>query len=97
MSVILVRKKPVEVTAVQFTGANGDEVAAFTGSDKFEVLDEQARRDCHDPDATAAVFDELHSTWVLVFDGQWIIRGIAGEFYPCAADVFAETYEQVTT
>jgi hypothetical protein len=96
MSVITVRKKPVEVQAIQWTGANIDEIFEFTGCDKFDLLDEQQRRDGADPDATAAVFDVLHSTWVLVYDGQWIIRGVKGEFYPCAADVFAETYEQLT-
>jgi len=24
-----------------------------------------------------------------------IIRGVAGEFYPCKPDIFAETYEEV--
>lgn len=28
-------------------------------------------------------------------DGDWIIRGIAGEFYPCKPDVFKNSYEQV--
>lgn len=27
--------------------------------------------------------------------GDWIIRGVKGEFYPCAADVFAATFEAV--
>ncbi len=27
--------------------------------------------------------------------GDWIIRGIKGEFYPCKPDIFAETYEAV--
>ncbi len=26
---------------------------------------------------------------------EWIIRGIKGELYPCAADIFTETYEEV--
>lgn len=30
-----------------------------------------------------------------VSDGDWIIRGIKGEFYPCKPDVFAESYEEV--
>lgn len=25
----------------------------------------------------------------------WLLRGIAGEFYPCAAEIFAATYELV--
>lgn len=27
--------------------------------------------------------------------GDWIIRGVAGEFYPCKPDIFAATYEPV--
>ena len=31
----------------------------------------------------------------VVTDGDWIIRGVAGEFYPCKPDLFAATYERV--
>lgn len=44
---------------------------------------------------TAVVYDELHGTWVNVATGDWIIRGVQGEFYPCKPDVFADTYEAV--
>lgn len=27
--------------------------------------------------------------------GDWIIRGVAGEFYPCKPDIFERTYEMV--
>ena len=27
--------------------------------------------------------------------GDWVIRGVAGEFYPCKPDIFAATYEAV--
>jgi hypothetical protein len=27
--------------------------------------------------------------------GDWIIKGVKGEFYPCKPDIFAATYEQV--
>lgn len=27
--------------------------------------------------------------------GDWIIRGVAGEFYPCKSDIFEKTYEEV--
>ncbi len=30
-----------------------------------------------------------------VSDGDWIIKGIAGEFYPCKPDIFEATYEAV--
>lgn len=68
MSVVQLRKRPVDVQAVRWTG---DNEAELTGS----------------------VFDDLHSTWVGVKTGQWIIRGVKGEFYPCDPEVLAETYE----
>lgn len=86
------RKKPVEVEAIQFDGSNFLAVETFTSGRFHDVLPED-RLD--DPDITAEVWDELHSTWVGVKDGQWIIRGVQGEFYPCDADVFAATYEAV--
>jgi hypothetical protein len=31
-----------------------------------------------------------------VSDGDWIIKGVAGEFYPCKPDIFEKTYELVS-
>jgi hypothetical protein len=84
------RKKPVEVDAVRWTGDNVAELAAFAGA-RFDTIDPRDR----DDDADASVFDVLHSTWVRVYPGQWVIKGVRGEFYPCAHDVFEQTYEPV--
>ena len=32
----------------------------------------------------------------IVCPGDWIITGVAGEFYPCKSDIFEATYERVT-
>ena len=32
---------------------------------------------------------------MIVSDGDWIIKGVKGEFYPCKPDIFAQTYEIV--
>lgn len=93
MTIVAARKKPVEIQAVQWTGANPDEVTELTGESAFFPLDEHDRINCGDPEATANVYDKLHSTWVLVFDGNWIIKGVKGEYYPCTDDVFRETYD----
>ena len=85
------RKKPVEVEAVRWTGGNLAEVQAFCDPGYFDAVPPEDRDP--DPDMTAQVYDKLHGTWVHVHDGQWVIRGIQGELYPCAADVFAATYE----
>jgi hypothetical protein len=40
------------------------------------------------------VFDYLHNTWVQFKVGDWIVKGVRGEFYPVEEEVFAETYEK---
>lgn len=87
------RKKPIVVEAVLFDGHNASEIQAFTGPNRFEMVDEEDRYD--DPECVGSVFDILHSTWVGVMAGQWVIRGVKGEFYPCDAEVLAATYESV--
>ncbi|MFD7996870.1 hypothetical protein [Streptomyces mexicanus] len=93
MTVTRYRKKPVEVDTIQWTGDNETDVQAFTGRQNFYALDDADRAGSDDPEATATVYDKLHSTWVLVYTGQHIVRGVKGEFYPIAEDVLAETYE----
>jgi hypothetical protein len=87
------KTKPFEIQAIQFTGDNFDEVKEMAG-DKFWPVREEDQTD--DPDIIAEVFDELHSTWVGVKAGQWIIKGQKGEFYPCDPDIFAAKYEQIS-
>ncbi|MGW5582841.1 hypothetical protein [Streptomyces sp. NPDC003857] len=88
------RKRPIEVDTIQWTGDNEADVQAFTGGPSiFYALDDEDRANSDDPDATAAVYDKLHSTWVLVYTGQHVVRGVKGEYYPIAEDVLAETYE----
>lgn len=94
------RKKPVVIEAMQFDGTNQPAIRDWVGlrydGDPFErggfiPVEEQ----WPDPptDVTALIWDKLHDTWVGVKDGHWVIKGVRGEFYPCAPAVFAETYE----
>lgn len=92
MTSSLYRKKPVVISAIQWTGGNVAELIGYCGN-KFMTVDEADRGD--DPKQTAAIFDDLHNTWIHVYNGQWIIRGVQGELYPCADDVFTATYEAV--
>lgn len=88
------RKKPTIISAIQYTGINAAELDEFTGGN-FVKLDDADRAVCDDPAATAQVFDGLNSTWVLVFDGDWIIRDAEGRYFPCHPEVFAAEYEAV--
>lgn len=38
------------------------------------------------------VYDRLHDTWIKFQYTDWIIKGVVGEFYPCADETFQTTY-----
>ncbi len=94
------RKKPIEIEAVQFNGKNYPTVNQFVGK-TFEVDGEFHWGFCpvehlqREDGVVAEVWDKLHATWVGVKAGQWIIKGVQGEFYPCDDSVFRDTYEEV--
>lgn len=91
------RKKPLGVWAIQFTTSqdlsNVSEVLDFTDH-KFRTRD---IREVGNSVITAEVYDELHDTWVGVKDGDFIIRGIKGEFYPHDGPLMPEVYDEVWT
>jgi len=92
MAVKRFRTKIVEIEAIQFDGENYAELQKWT-DDKFFHVVEDDRGD--DPDIRAEVFDVLHSTWIGVKVGQWIVRGAKGEFYPCDDETFHWKYEEI--
>lgn len=73
------RKRPVVVDAVQFNGMNQQEIRNFTGY--------AAVAHC------GGMTIETLEGQMLISNGDWVIKGVAGEFYPCKPDIFAATYE----
>ena len=82
------RKKPVVIEAMRFDPAplgNGIDVARWCkGTFVFPR-----------GDIAEAVFIETLEGEMRADPGDWIIKGIKGEFYPCKPDVFEATYEPV--
>lgn len=77
-------KKPVKIHAIQWTGDNYEEIADFVGHFISPYsLDE------------GLVAIETLEGSICARKGDWIIRGINGEFYPCKPDIFEKTYEEV--
>lgn len=86
------RKKPVEIEAVQLTPESGIEVVSWLADHGADFV------------ALAQAPDEevLHAIEIRTLEGDmradvgdWIIRGVKGEFYPCKPDIFDATYEPV--
>ena len=76
------RKKPVVVDAIQWDGKNRDEMRAFIGQSFGYVYDR------------LEIYTSLAER-VYASPGDWVIRGVKGEYYPCKPDIFIETYEPV--
>lgn len=78
-------KKPVTVQAIQFTGDNLEEVVDFVGKDILFTLDSLGK-----PCLFINTLEGANNAFV----GDWIIRGVKGEFYPCKPDIFELTYDE---
>jgi len=97
------RKKPVVIEAVQYTGENLLDVLAFTGkNERFDYLFALREWFDSDDDYVAYVADDRRAFKIFTLEGvmeampgDWIIRGVRGEHYPCKPDIFAATYEAV--
>lgn len=77
------RKKPVVIEAIQWDGTRLGEVMDFIKPHKgVQVIDSQVMI----PTLEGTMRADL---------GDWIIRGVKGEIYPCKPDIFEATYEAV--
>jgi hypothetical protein len=90
------RKRLVEVEAIQWTGSNKAEVEAFVGKELRHATAQEAERG--DPYRTvemkhSLVVPVMKGGFDIAYAGDWIIRGVAGEIYPCDREVFDQTYE----
>ena len=76
------RKKPVVIEAIQFRGGEqSSDLAA-------DVVAGRVRY----PEDGTMLIDTLEGV-MCARPGDWIIRGVKGELYPCRPDIFAATYE----
>ena len=76
-------KKPIPIEAVQYNGSNYKELYDFAGNDVY-----------------------LEDGWIYVHTlegdmrmknkcGDYLVKGVHGEFYFCEKSIFEETYEEV--
>ncbi len=84
------RKKPVIINAIKFTG-NYQEV--FNWVSQWHDKDEGPRMWAAYED-TELIIDTLEGE-MRANIGDFIVRGVKGEFYPCKPDIFEQTYEKV--
>ena len=91
------RKKPIEIEAIQFTGDNEYEIADFMHLPVTALqmsVDAVLRIDGDYRENTHIHIPTLEGT-MTANCGDWIIKGVKGEFYPFKPDIFEETYESM--
>ena len=92
MAAKIFRKKPVEIEAVQWTGENLDRVMEFCAGNASYQLMHKGNSEL----VIATLEDGSDGEAKHVASrGDWIIKGVKGEFYPCKPDIFEATYDPV--
>ena len=81
------RKKPVVIEAVQLSADNLTEVRDFLGGEANRNIGFSINYL-----KIVVSINTLEGT-VSARKGDWIIRGVKGEFYLCKPDIFAASYE----
>lgn len=77
------RKKPVVIEAIQWTGENWSDLRDFGEGNIYWF-----------PMESMLEVKTLEGV-LSASKGDWIIKGVKGEFYPCKPDIFTATYEPV--
>jgi hypothetical protein len=102
------RKRPVVIEAVQLKWENQQEIYEFTNvghgdnSPYFCYVTEDGKQTDKYPgprpgsplSRLGMVIPTLEGD-MLADEGDWIIKGIKGELYPCKPDIFEDSYESV--
>jgi len=78
------RKKPAVVDAIQWSGSNWHEAYEFAGHNVYTSNE----------DGVVTLRVKTLDSEGVIWPGDWLMKGVKGEFYPCRADIFTETYER---
>jgi len=91
------RKKPVVIEAYQWYKVSNYEEGVQRVVDYYRTPELDANKKCKscgDIMHNHGLIDTLEGGHI-VCGGDWIIKGVKGEFYPCKPDIFEMTYEEV--
>ncbi|MFT9498261.1 hypothetical protein [Anaerosolibacter sp.] len=88
------RKKPVVIEAEQWAPHKNSQ---FIQQAKLNMIDSDTDWTCKECGNRASLHANCPTLegWHIVCPGDYIIKGIKGEFYPCKPDIFEMTYEIV--
>ena len=83
------RKKPVEIEAIQFKRNEFEDINEFTHGNAINFRTEKC--------INGKSYCEIKTLegYMTATEGDYIIKGVNGEFYPCKENIFIKTYEPV--
>ncbi len=87
------RKKPVVIEAICWLGTNWEEMNNFLPRPHWWLKDGSL---VNNANPKQPIIIETLEGNMQANIGDWIIKGVKGEFYPCKPDIFEQTYEPVT-
>ena len=88
------RKKPVVIDAIEWTGRNLIDITKFIeGDNKIEASHPNWEIYCDIVKKHGLKVNTLEGVMSAQI-GDYIIKGVNGEFYPCKPDIFHKTYEK---
>lgn len=99
------RKKPVTIEAIQWTGKNLIDIYSFLCDKSRKEIIKEINHDFQDTRVWGNYEANIvqNGLYISTLEGKlksdigdYIIKGVNGEFYPCKPDIFAKTYEEVT-
>ena len=79
------RKKPVVIEAMQFTEETKNQVFNWVSCNRSADFE----------DGKPVLYIQTLEGIMTASEGDWVIKGVQGEFYPCKPDIFEATYEPV--
>lgn len=90
------KKKPLVIEAVLFDGTekNQNFIEKWLGEKAYDWEGHWGDDDIHTFFYTHFYIKTLEGDHI-VRKGEYIIKGVAGEFYPCKPEIFKKTYEEV--
>ena len=79
-------KKPVVIEAIQYNGENIEAIEDFVGKKLSTVMAS---------DVDVKLIIPTLEGYMKALKGDYIIKGIKGEFYPCKPDIFKQSYNMI--
>lgn len=87
------RKKPIVIEAIQYDGLNKEEIEKFVGMELRTSIEELDGGQGQTMEPKTYIYIDTLEGELRADPGDYVIKGVNGEFYPCKPYIFEKTYE----